>query len=462
MHEMRAALSGKERICIEAFTLFGKYRIISVLGSGSTGTVYLAKHLKLEIFRAIKRIPKHSAGISSFSQKADFLTEARLLKNLNHPGIPLIYDIEEDNNYIYMIEEYIQGESLETYVLHPKDISQELIIKTGVQLCEILDYLHHLSPYPILYQDLKPEHIILCGDQLKLIDFGIAGFFTGSDNYFQLYGTEDFAAPEALFGHPVTTAADIFGIGKILKFLADAATFPCPHGLLHIIQCASDPLPQRRYPSASALKKALLKFQHKPHRRTSHLIRNLAVLGSRSGCGATHISIALACTLQQQGIPSLYQPMEHADILGNIAASNKHLKEHDGIFYYRRLRGVPNYGNSVAFSLPPDDCIVRDYGTQSAALTELEASDLILLVLSGSDWDTSHDVSLARQLSLLPQTVFLCNHGNKAAAKRLAGLLGQPVYCFPNDPDVYNVSSDKKQLFSEIFKRKGGFRHFFF
>ena len=152
---MRAALSGKERICIEAFTLFGKYRIISVLGSGSTGTVYLAKHLKLEIFRAIKRIPKHSAGISSFSQKADFLTEARLLKNLNHPGIPLIYDIEEDNDYIYMIEEYIQGESLETYVLHPKDISQELIIKIGVQLCEILDYLHHLSPYPILYQDRK-------------------------------------------------------------------------------------------------------------------------------------------------------------------------------------------------------------------------------------------------------------------------------------------------------------------
>ena len=81
------------------------------------------------------------------------------------------------------------------------------------------------------------------------------------------------------------------------------------------------------------------------------------------------------------------------DILGNIAASNKHLKEHDGIFYYRRLRGVPNYGNSVAFSLPPDDCIVRDYGVQSVALTELEASDLILLILSGSDWDTSHDVS---------------------------------------------------------------------
>ena len=66
-----------------------------------------------------------------------------------------------------MIEEYIQGESLETFVSHQKSISEELIVKLGIQLCDIFTYLHHLSPYPILYQDLKPEHIILCGDQVK-------------------------------------------------------------------------------------------------------------------------------------------------------------------------------------------------------------------------------------------------------------------------------------------------------
>lgn len=55
-------------------------------------------------------------------------------------------------------------------------ISHELLIKFCIQLCDILDYLHHLMPYPILYQDLKPEHIIVCGNQIKLIDFGIASF----------------------------------------------------------------------------------------------------------------------------------------------------------------------------------------------------------------------------------------------------------------------------------------------
>ena len=54
-----------------------------------------------------------------------------------------------------MIEEYIQGESLETFVSHQKSISEELIVKLGIQLCDIFTYLHHLSPYPILYQDLS-------------------------------------------------------------------------------------------------------------------------------------------------------------------------------------------------------------------------------------------------------------------------------------------------------------------
>lgn len=62
--------------------------------------------------------------------------EAPLLKNLNHSGIPLIYDIDIDDDYVYMIEESIQGESLDTLVLHQRNIPQELIIKIGMQLCD--------------------------------------------------------------------------------------------------------------------------------------------------------------------------------------------------------------------------------------------------------------------------------------------------------------------------------------
>lgn len=459
---MRCGTASHERsgFCIEEFTLFGKYRVLSVLGSGSTSTVFLAEHLKLKIFRAIKRIPKYMAEKPSFSLEADFPMEAELLKNLNHPGIPLIYDIDEDDDYIYMIEEFIQGEPLDAYVLHQKNISQELIINIGIQLCDILDYLHHLSPYPILYQDLKPEHIILCGNQLKLIDFGIASFFTDSDNHFQLYGTDGFAAPEALLGQPTTTAADIFGVGKILEFMASASDSKCSNHLLHVLQCATDLLPNRRYPSVNHLKSALLGAQNQSHKQPSHLMRNIAVLGSRPGAGTSHIAISLVCTLQKQGISALYQAVDEQNILADIANAKPSFKEKDGIYYYGHFRGIPHYGDGVSFLLPFDDCIVRDYGSHDASLASLEAADCIFFILTGSDWDISHAVALGKQLALLPQTIFICNHGNKKAARRYARLLNSPVYCFPNDNDPFRVSSEKEQLFSTILKRKGGHKHF--
>ena len=158
-----------------------------------------------------------------------------------------------------MIEEYIQGESLETFVSHQKSISEELIVKLGIQLCDIFTYLHHLSPYPILYQDLKPEHIILCGDQVKLLDFGIASFFTGFGKNFQLYGTSRYCAPEILRGQPVTPAADIYSLGRVLTELSDAMSCRCSRQLRCILEqaCAADPAD--RCQEACDLKAAMLR-----------------------------------------------------------------------------------------------------------------------------------------------------------------------------------------------------------
>lgn len=399
---------------------------------------------------------------SSVSLKAGFLSEADLLKNLNHPGIPLIYDIDEDDDYIYMIEEYIQGESLDTFVLHQKNISQELIMKLGIQLCDILDYLHHLSPYPILYQDLKPEHIILCGNQLKLIDFGIASFFTDSGNYFQIYGTDGFAAPEALAGSPITPAADIYGIGKVLAFLADAANPRCSNQLLRIIRCATSVRPYERYPTVSDLKSALSCAQQKTHQHASHLIGNIAVLGSRSGAGATHFAVSLTSVLRKKDISTLYLPVDNADTLEKAAQINRSFKEQDGRFYYEYFKGMPNYGEGVLLPSIEEDCLVLDYGTHTASPSELETTDMIFFILNGGDWDVAQTVPLAKQLALLPQTVFVCNHGNRQAAHDYARLLNRRVYCFPCDPNPYHISKEKERLISNIFHKEGGKSYFSF
>lgn len=361
-----------------------------------------------------------------------------------------------------MIEEFIQGESLDTFVLHQKNISQELILKLGIQLCDILDYLHHLSPYPILYQDLKPEHIILCGNQLKLIDFGIASFFTGSGKHFQIYGTDGFVAPEALMGQPTTPSADIYGLGKILEFLATAADSKCSRQLSRIIRCATADIPDERYHTAADMKSALLSAQNRPCRNSSHLIRNIAVIGSRPGAGATHFAVSLVSTLGKCGISSLYMPADKNDTLGAIAQTNHFLKERDGIFYYEYFKGIPDYGDGVSLPPPPGDCIVKDYGTQPVSLCDLEQMDYIFVILSGGDWDIAGAASLGKQLALLPQTVFLCNHGNKKAARSYARLLGRRVYCFPNDGNPYHVSSEKERLISAILQKKGGNKHIWF
>ena len=70
--------------------LFGKYQLCRILGTGRIGTVFLAVHLGLEEYRAVKRVPR------SFHDYEHFRREALILKELRHPGIPIIYDIEED------------------------------------------------------------------------------------------------------------------------------------------------------------------------------------------------------------------------------------------------------------------------------------------------------------------------------------------------------------------------------
>ena len=76
------------------------------MGAGRTGTVLKAVHLGLNEYRAIKCVPK------THKDYEEFRREALVLKELKYPGIPLVYDLEEDSHYFYLIEEYLEGNSL--------------------------------------------------------------------------------------------------------------------------------------------------------------------------------------------------------------------------------------------------------------------------------------------------------------------------------------------------------------
>ena len=424
--------------------LFGKYRILSVLGAGGSGTVYLAEHLKLKVYRAIKIIPKESEAITSQC------LEASLLKNLNHPGIPVIYDIEEDSRFVYMIEEYIQGESLDTFVHRQSYISQELVISFGIRLCGILEYLHQSMPYPVLYQDLKPEHIILCGDQLKLVDFGIAAFFTGSDKHFQFFGTEEFAAPEVLSGTCISPLSDMYSLGKILLYLINSHHTDCSVPLQRAILKACARSAEDRYETVGEFRSALEEVQESACLKVSHLCKKITLLGSKHGIGVTHIAVSLVSVLNQNGISSVYTKKDDADTLYSLLRNNPSAKERNGIYVYRSFLGLPDYGPGIENPVTKHYLTVEDGGVYSDGKAAAEKDSFLIYVFGGGEWDKYAWQSAADCLNFHENCVFLCNYGNKPAAKALAKQLHKPVYCFPSDFCAFTNTEEKEQLFFTV------------
>ena len=88
--------------------------------------------------RVVKRLPKANGDSTS-------MREAKLLLNLRHPNIPILYDLEEDEDYYYMVEEYIVGESMADYLYLHQSISHRQLVKVAIELYDLLEFLHGLA-----------------------------------------------------------------------------------------------------------------------------------------------------------------------------------------------------------------------------------------------------------------------------------------------------------------------------
>lgn len=192
-----------------------RYRIIRVLGRGGMGKVYLAENIKLGTLWAIKEINKHG------NFRGNVLVEPNILKKLDHPALPRIFDIIEDEHFIYVIVDYIEGVSLDKKLLEEGGFCEETVIGWAKQICSVLYYLHTFKPNPIIYRDIKPSNIILAKNgRIKLIDFGIAREYkTGLDNDTVYIGTRGYAAPEQYGMGQTGVTSDIYSLGVTLHQL---------------------------------------------------------------------------------------------------------------------------------------------------------------------------------------------------------------------------------------------------
>lgn len=381
--------------------LFGKYQLCRTIGKGQVGTVYLARHLGLGEYRAIKRVAKVDSCYNAFRR------EALLLKSLHHPGIPMVYDLEEDETYCYLIEEFLEGESISALVKRQGNLTGNMVIRYGIQICDLVHYLHSAGTEPILYLDLQPNNLMLCHETIKMVDFGCADYLSQANRSTLRYGTLGCAAPEQYTREPLDEKTDVYAIGVLLFYLATGhlpeksncaglvdRDLALGRGLHAVIR---DCLSGRKGRVASALEvkrrlERLIKLEPWRFQNDSLPSLILSFAGSESNTGSTHLALGLSACLWKWGIPNLYEEHNnsgHSTIMAERAHS---LPDSAGICHVGRWAIRPDYGPQVRFEIVPGyPVIIRDYGSikGNAALSKNAAGrQRFVCVCGGKAYDT--------------------------------------------------------------------------
>ena len=147
-----------------------KYEILTLVGEGGMSKVYLARDKRLNKQWAVKEIQKNARDKNNEVVVQSAIAEANMIKQLDHPSIVRIVDIIENSDVIYIIEDYIEGVTLQETLENNGAQSQELVIEWAMQICEALEYLHTRKP-SIIYRDMKPSNVMLKPDgNIKIID----------------------------------------------------------------------------------------------------------------------------------------------------------------------------------------------------------------------------------------------------------------------------------------------------
>lgn len=243
----------------------GQYEVQGCLTHGGLGWIYLAIDRNVSDRWVVLKGLLHSQDPAS---QAVALAEREFLAELSHPSIVKIFNFVEhprpDGTAVgYIVMEYIGGVTLKDLAAGGK-LSIDHAIAYVLEVLPALEYMHSLG---LAYNDLKPENIMIEGDQLKIIDLGAVA---GLESYGFIYGTVGFQAPEIMETGP-SAASDIYTVGRTLAVLTvqvvkdgdhyrDALPSPedeplfAEHEFYHrlLLRC-TDPDPELRYPSARAL-----------------------------------------------------------------------------------------------------------------------------------------------------------------------------------------------------------------
>lgn len=292
-------------------TTIGRYQVVSLLGQGAMGRVYLAQDPLLKRRVAIKVVAE--GGSEQEHALERFRREAEISARLNHPNIITVYDVGEDGEVgPFLAMEFVDGVSL-AKLIREKRLDGETILRLLLQAAHALAAA---AKADIVHRDVKPENILVSQDgRLKLMDFGIANQAdqTRLTALGTVVGTPSYTAPELLMGGEATAATDRYAL-MVTAYECFTGTLPFVGETVgatllkvvneppHMPEGLSEPLqevfhialmkdPMQRYPDLLSFLNALLEATQLPATAQSRLQTALDGEGTLSGLGSGPMSL---------------------------------------------------------------------------------------------------------------------------------------------------------------------------
>lgn len=267
-------------------THIGRYRVISLLGAGGMGQVFLAEDPDLGRRVAVKVLAPggHDAGEDRARR---FMQEARLASAINHPNIAQIFEIGEADGAAYIVMELVEGEALSARVLRgPLDWPS--VVDIGLQLFDALDEAHARG---VVHRDLKPANVVVTArGHIKILDFGLAKRIGDEAALSEtrldtdpglILGTVHYMSPEQALGRAVDTRTDIFSAGVVLYELITGrlpfSATTTTETLDRIVHAQPDSIARLNYSAPPELERIIRKALEKDAARRYQTARDVLV-----------------------------------------------------------------------------------------------------------------------------------------------------------------------------------------
>jgi eukaryotic-like serine/threonine-protein kinase len=182
----------------------GKYRILSSLGSGGFGAVYLAEDTWIDKKVALKVPHKQNLDFSAM------VKEPRLLASMSHPNIVTVLTAEKQDDVFFIVMEYVPGETLERIIIKEGVLDLTRALDFSCQICNAVDHAHRVG---ILHRDLRPGNMLVSENgMLKVTDFGTSRYLEIAAYGTTVIGSPPYMAPEQFHGRAVF-ASDLYSVG---------------------------------------------------------------------------------------------------------------------------------------------------------------------------------------------------------------------------------------------------------